>query len=214
MKIIKLKGIHDSYPETEGTNEWFSCYESKIALCDLYEAEEMINYGKTFSGLIQHLVHFPDGKVYSPFSLKENVYVEKPVWDKGKLYFLVVDFNQKVAKICEYDWAQNVIRGITEVSLNEVKDCYNLRLEVSPLMLGRTDREGFYEIVWPEKKNIAMDNQEVVCFRDGDKLYCSRWVEDPEYHEYMVIRDVHTGKILHEEEGNIWRLADDVYWKI
>lgn len=62
MKIIKLEGLHDSYLETiEGTNEWFSCYESKIALCDLYEAEEIISDGKTFPGLIQHLVHFPDG---------------------------------------------------------------------------------------------------------------------------------------------------------
>ena len=215
MKVIKIEGIHDSYPETiEGTNEWFSYYESPISLCDLYEAEEMISYGKTFPGLIQHLIHFPDGKVYSPFSLKENVYVEKPIWNKEKLCFLVVDFNQKIAKICEYDWNKNVTRWIDEVSLTEVKDCYNLRLEVSPLMLGRSGQEGFFEIIWPEKKKIAIGECESVCFRDGDKLYCSRWVEDPEYHEYMVIRDIQTGEILHEEEGSILRLADEVYWKI
>mgnify|MGYP003231711109 CR=1 FL=1 len=46
MNIIEIKQCPNSYPERiEGTNEWFSCYDSQMALMDLYEAEEIVKLG-------------------------------------------------------------------------------------------------------------------------------------------------------------------------
>lgn len=214
MNIIEIKQCPNSYPERiEGTNEWFSCYDSQMALLDLYEAEEIVKMGNRFTGLTQHLVHFPDGKVYSPFSVQENVYVERPIFEKGIFYFLSVDFSKEIAQIIAYTPDGGETSLIAQVSLDEIEDCYNLKLEVSPLTLGRSDREGTYEIIWPEKRKIALGEYESVCFREGNKLYCSRWGEEPEYHECLIVRDIETGEILEEEEGSLLRMADGVYWK-
>ena len=60
---------------------------SKDCFCDLYEAEEIVKDGKIFPGMTCHLIHYPEGIVYSPFKLDENVYVEQPIWDNWKDVF-------------------------------------------------------------------------------------------------------------------------------
>lgn len=74
------------------------------------------------------------------------------------------------------------------IGLSEVKDCYNLMLETAPLTLGRSGNDGFYEIIWPEKKKIAIVKTETVLFRDEGKLYLWEWYEDPEYHENINVK--------------------------
>ncbi|MBE6043158.1 MAG: hypothetical protein E7216_02735 [Clostridium thermopalmarium] len=215
MNITKIKGISNCYPEIiVGTNEWYSCSESKGSFCDLYEAEEIINSGKVFQGMNCHLIHFPSGKVYSPFKMQENVYVEKPIWNNGELNFLVINFNTRLLNILKYIPEKQKLERLVELSLSEVKDCYNLKLEIMPLTLGRSGNDGFYQIIWPEKKNITIGETETVLFRDGDKLYLSEWYENPEYHENVIVRDIRTGKIIEKSEGYLCRLANNVYWKI
>lgn len=87
------------------------------------------------------------------------------------------------------------------MSLSEVEDCYNLKLETTPLTLGRSGNDGFYEIVWPEKKKIAIGKTETVLFRDGDRLYLSEWYEDPEYHENVIVRNIQTGEIIEKAKA-------------
>lgn len=215
INITKIKGISNCYPEIiVGTNEWYSCSESKVSFCDLYEAEEIVSAGKVFQGMNCHLVHFPDGRVHSPFKMQENVYVEKPIWNNGELNFLVVDFNTRLINILKYIPEKQKLERLVELSLSEVKDCYNLKLEIMPLTLGRSGNDGFYQIIWPEKKNIAIGKTESVLFRDGDKLYLSEWYENPEYHENVIVRDIQTGKIIEKNEGYLCRLSNNVYWKI
>lgn len=73
---------------------------------------------------------------------------------------------------------------------------------------------GYYEIVWPERRKIAIGKRETMHFRDGDRLYLSEWVEDPDYREFIIVRDIHTGKILEKTEGYIRRLPNHVVWQI
>ncbi|MCD8503402.1 MAG: hypothetical protein LRY71_19310 [Bacillaceae bacterium] len=117
-----------------------------------------------FKGIIHHLVHYPDGKVHSPFQIQENVYVEKPIWNNGEFNFLAVDFQEKIIRITKYIPENEKLEIVTELSLAEVEDCYNLMLETTPLTLGRSGNDGFYEIVWPEKKKIAIGKTETVLF--------------------------------------------------
>lgn len=215
MKIIKIQGVKDSYPEViEGTNEWYSCMESKSSFCDLYEAEEIIKSGNKFPGVTEHLIHYPEGRVYTPFKLQENIYVEKPVYADNCFYFQVVDFTRSMVEIFQYKPITNALHLMAEINLTEIKDCYNLRLEVSPVMLGRSGNEGYYEIIWPERKIIPLSNTETVCFRDGNLLYSSEWIEDPEYHEFVIIRAIDTGEIIEKRNGSICRLANDIVWEI
>lgn len=215
MNLIKIDGIKDCYPEQiEGTNEWYYCKESKDSFCDLYEAEEMIKFGDKFTGMNCHLIHFPEGTVHSPFEMKENVYVESPSWDNGKLYFLVVDFSVQIIRIYEYFPMEKKLEIVKELPLTAVEDCYNLMLKTSPLMLCRDANKGVYEIIWPEHKTIEIGKTEGLLFRDGNDMYFSEWYEDPEYHENVVVRDFNTGKIKERTPGYICRMPNGVYWRL
>ena len=214
MNIIKIDKLKDCYPEQiEGTIEWYSCKESKDSCFDLYDAEEIIKSGKNFDGVNCHLIHFPEGTVHSPFEARENLYIENPVWDNGKLFFLSVDFSKKTIEINRYIPDNKKIELIKELPLDIVKDCYNLMLKISPIMLCREANDGVCEIVWPENKKIEIGSTEGLLFRDGEDLYFSKWYEDPDYHEMVVVRDLNTGNIKDKFKGYIRRLPNGVYWR-
>jgi len=215
MNIIKIEGISETYPErVDGTEEWYYCKESKNSFCDLYEAEEIVKSGNMFLGMNCHLIHYPDGTVYSPFELKENVYIEQPIWDNGKIYFLSVDFSKQRIQIYSYFTNKQRLEMIKELPLGIVEDCYNLMLKVSPLMLCRDANNGIYEIVWPENKKIEIGQTEALLFRDGEDLYFSEWYENPEYHENVIVRDLNSGEIKEKYQGYLCRMPNGVYWKI
>ena len=50
-------------------------------------------------------------------------------------------------------------------------------------------------------------------FRDSDDLYFSEWHDDPYYHEYVIVRDFHTGKIKDKFLGTICRMPNNVFWR-
>ncbi|NCU17518.1 hypothetical protein [Pallidibacillus pasinlerensis] len=215
IKITNIKGISNSYPEEiEGTIEWYAAKEPGCDFCDLYEAEIIYKENGYFKGMNYHLIHYPDGEVHSPFKVQENIYVEKPIWNNGHLNFLVVDFSTELIKITKYIPEKKELGVIVELSLSEVEDCYNLMLETTPLTLGRSGNDGYYEIIWPEKKKIAIGKTETILFRIENELYFSEWYEDPDYRENVIVRDIQTGKIIEQSEGYLLRLPNNVYWKV
>lgn len=215
MNLIKIDGLKGGCPEQiEGTAEWYFCKESEDNFCDLYEAEEIVKSGGNFSGMNCHLIHFPEGTVHTPFKLRENVYIEDPVWDNEKIFLLIVDFSEQIIEINCYFPDEQRIEIIKKLPLNIVEDCYNLKLKTSPLMLCRDTNNGIYEIIWPENKKIEIGQTEGLLFRDGDDLYFSEWYENPDYGENVIIRDLNTGKIKDKFNGYLCRLPKGVYWKI
>ena len=78
---------------------------------------------------------------------------------------------------------------------------------IHPVIL-RKKEDGRYEIVWPEKREIAIGETEVLFYRDHDKLYFSEWYEDPAYHENVVIRSIHTGEVLERFSGSMYHMPD------
>ncbi|MEA4903641.1 MAG: hypothetical protein VB090_02160 [Petrimonas sp.] len=67
-------------------------------------------------------------------------------------------------------------------------------------------------MVWPEKTEFHIGNQESFYSRDGDKLYFSRWFEDPEYRDEVVIRHYPSGEILEVIPGSLWEMPDGQRW--
>lgn len=215
ITITKIKGISECCPESiEGTSDWYYCKEGKDSLCDLYEAEEIVRDRNRFSGMNCHLLHYPDGTVHSPFELRENVYVEAPLWDEGLFYFLAVDFTKQEIQICSYEPEARSRRQLVRLPLSTVKDCYNLMLKPSPVMLCRDGNEGALELIWPERKTFQMEEREGFLFRDEESMYFSQWEEAPDYREYVIVRDYETGRIKKRFAGYLQRMAGGVYWQV
>ena len=217
MRFIKIDDLKDVYPERiEGTSEWYCVKIAKNCFCDLYEAEEIINAGNIYEGMTCVLLHYPDGQVYYPFVTKENVYVEAPVFLDDVLYFLVADFVERTIQIIAFDTHSFEQKVIEELSLDEVPNCYNLRLDVSPLMLSYVGEDNVLEIVWPEKKSFKMNVHQTSLFRNDDKMYFSEWFEELEpnydYHEQIVVCDWETGEELERFDGQMCRMPNGDVW--
>ena len=215
MKIQEIQGLTNGYLEQlEGTSEWYYCKQCETSFCDLYEAEEIIKETGEFAGATCYLVHYPDGEVIRPFEMRKNCYVEAPVFDDGKIGFLEVDFEARTIRIHYYLPEERRLVTLAELPLDSVKDCYNLSLRQSPLLLGRDANDGKYEVIWPVRKNVPIGEAESLMFCDGDKMYFASWYEDPEYHEEVVIRLLQTGEELERFPGTIQRMPDGTYWRL
>lgn len=208
----EFHGFESMYMEpVKDSAEWYWCDDSGVV--DLYDAEQMARSGGVFPGMRGCLIHFPDGRVYEPFPERENVYVERPVWNRGRLYFLKADWNSR--EISLFVWNGEEPEPLASIPCSDVKDCYNLQLISSPVTLVRSDGlEDELELIWPERRRMRLEENESVQFRDEMRLYMFRWQEDPEYHEEVLIRDVDSGEILARFPGSVARMPDGSIWKM
>lgn len=209
MKIIKTEGICN-LTEIEGSGGWYWCCD--YAAGDLYEAEELFHHDHPVKSNRVLFVHYPEGRVVEPVKAKEGQYFGTPVFEKDCLQILLVDFPVSVIRVFRYDPAteQTVLRA--EIPLSEVKDCYNLMLAKSPLMVIRQGFEQLFQVIWPEKTEFFIGTRESFYSRHGDKLYFSRWYEDPEYREEVVIRQYPGGEILEVISGSLFEMPDGQRW--
>lgn len=209
MKIIETNGI--TYLE-----KFACCYEwywgTNYTNGDLYEAEEIYLSGGQIEPNRLIFVHYPDGKVFEPIKSELNQYFGLPAYVNGSVYILRVAFEEKKIRIyqCSADMYETVL--IVELPLSKVKDCYNLKLDGSPLMLTRQGAENLFQIIWPEQVEFNIGVRESFCFKRNDKLYFSEWHEDPNYREEINVREYPTGKLLEKIPGTEMTMPDGQRW--
>lgn len=184
MKKIATHGI--SYIEPpEGSCEWY--WGSDYAREDLYEAEELYrgHHPVTCNRLV--FVRYPDGRIVEPIKGQTGQYFGRPISYSGKIQILLADFPQSSLSILQYDDASGQLTETVFLPLAAVKDCYNLLLRQSPLMLTREANGGKFQIIWLESVEFAIGERESFFMRAGDNLYVSRWREEPEYREEIAV---------------------------
>lgn len=210
MKIKKIEGLA-SMPldKVRGTNDW---YFSARWTGDIYEAEEMLANGQEFEGTILYLIHYPDGKVHMPLDQKKNVYIQRPVWAHDGIAILAVDFDTKEIAIFRFKDDDHSLKCIVKLPLSCVADCYNIHLCTSPLTLYRHGANGDFQLIWPERVSFIVDDNESLVCREGDKLFFSRWYENPDYHEEIYLRSVYTGEIIENFSGILYDMPDGTCW--
>lgn len=209
MKIIKTNGVFN-FTEIEGSNGWYWCCDYPSG--DLYEAEELYKYNHVIKKNRLVFIHHPDGRVVEPITAKKGQYFGAPMYDNGNLQILMVDFPMAAICIFQYDDARDETTLRAEIALDEVKDCYNLGFAQSPLMVIRQGFENLFQVIWPERTEFSIGNRETFYSRDGDKLYFSRWFEDPDYRDEVVIRQYPSGKILEVIPGSLYEMPDGQRW--
>jgi len=209
IKDFSVINICSNLQALEGTDEWYWC----STLTDIYEAEEAMQAGKVLEGTKLFLIHYPDGRVYQPFPKREKTYMNVPVWDNDRICISSVDFNTKEISVYCFYPSNEEVKLMATLPLSVVPDCYNLRLFTEPLMLTRNRHENKFHIIWPEKISIDVGNTESLICRDNDKLYFSAWFENPDYNEKIIVRDIHTGSVLEEYPGTLYRMPNGEWWK-
>ncbi len=195
--------------EMEGSDVWK--WGSDYTSGDLYEAEELFRMKHRIKANRLILMKMPEETVYEPVPAEEGCYFGAPVFEEGKVMILRVDFIREIIQIIA--WKETMTpQEITQIPLSAVKDCYNLMLEVSPLMLARQGAEKRFDILWPEQRSFEIGSTESFDRREGEELIFSRWYEDPDYREETVIRSYPDGEIREVLEGSLLKTADGHNW--
>ena len=209
MKRIITNGITNLEP-LPGSSEW--CWGADYANNDLYEAEELFRSGHPIEKNRLVLVRCPEGTVYEPVHTKPGQYLGRPVYHDGRVVLLMVDFLKEEICILAFHETDGTTRPLAVLPLSIVANCYNLMLEASPLMLTRSAHDNQFQIIWPERRDFAIEDHEFFEFLEGNRLYTSVWYEDPDYREEVLVRDYNTGEVLERIPGNFRRMPDGQNW--
>lgn len=209
MKVIETNGITylEKFDESKGWY-WGTNYTSG----DLYEAEEIFMLGKQFEPNRLIFVHYPDGKVLEPIAAKKNHYFGRPAFISGRIYVLLVSFDEKVIRVFQCAQDMNKVNSIVEIPLSGVKDCYNLKIDGAPVMVTRQGDDNHFQIIWPESVDFIIGERETFLVRKEDELYFSEWHEDPEYREEINVREYPTGKLIKKIPGAVMSMPNNENW--
>ena len=209
MKRIITNGITDLKP-LAGSSEWY--WGTDYASGDLYEAEELFRSGHPIRKNRLVLVRCPEGTVYEPVRTKSGQYLGRPVYHDGQVVLLLVDFPQEEIHILIFRETDGTTEPLAVLPLSIVEDCYNLMLEASPLMLTRSAHDNQFQILWPERRDFAVEENEYFAFLEGTRLYTSVWYEDPDYREEILVRNYNTGEVLERIPGSLRSMPDGQNW--
>ena len=209
MKRIVTNGITNLEP-LQGRSEWY--WGADYASNDLYEAEELFRSGHPVQKNRLILIHRLEGTVYEPVVTKPGQYLGKPVCHNGQIVLLLVDFPEGEIRILSFREADGTTEPLAVLPLSIVTDCYNLMLETSPLLLTRSAHDNRFQILWPERRDFTVEDNEYFAFLEGNKLYTSVWYEDPDYREEVLVRDYETGEVLERIPGNLRVMPDGQNW--
>ena len=212
MKNIDIHGRTNMELVRGETDEWY--WATDYIHGDLYEAEELFRQGHPVRSNRLYLIHYPDGTVYEPVKPTDGQYLGAPVYDGNSVVLLVVSFIESAIRILRFLHQRGEVQEIAQLPLSVVKDCYNLMLHTSPVLLTRHPNGGIFEIIWPERVRFAINDRETLNFRDGDKLYFNMWYEDPDYWEETLVRSVQDGAILERLPGDIRIMPNGERWLI
>ena len=209
MKIIETKGI--TYLERfNASTDWY--WGTDYACGDLYEAEEVFLNGEKFEPNRLIFVHYPDGKVFEPIKAKENQYFGSPLYIDGDIYILLVNFEEQVIRILKWLYKTEELFIVTELPLTEAKDCYNLRIDGSPIMVTRQSTDNHFQIIWPEKVDFLIGERESFFCRKDEILLFSEWHEDPDYREEINVREYPSGQLIKKISGAIMPMPNGEDW--
>ncbi len=70
------------------------------------------------------------------------------------------------------------------------------------------------EFLWLKETNYKFEKNESLDFQDDGNLYLTKWIEDSDYREEIIVRDSITGKILERSPGYLRRMPDGSMWKM
>ena len=207
IKRINTGGISYLAPLT-GSRAWY--WGTDFTSGDLYEAEELYRDGHRIKQNRLIFVHYPEGRVMEPVQAREGQYFGLPAWGGG-IVILLADFPAGELRLLRYADESGAVTPIVTLPRSAVEDCYNLMPHTSPLCLTRQTAERF-QVLWPDKVDFAIHPAESFCFRDGDRLYFSRWYEDPDYREEVVVRRMPDGAVTEQYRGALNELPDGQQW--
>lgn len=197
MEIKEFSNSEKIYTEyIEGTYEWFYCQmPNDICPNDLFKT------GKKFYGTSLIMINIK-GEMSEPIKIQKNVCLSQPFYNIDENKFLVIksDFNNQVIELIKFSAGQNDAKVIFDMPLQNGGDLINLRVIKNSDFFGKYEGDNF-KIFYPKNMLVKLEENESIVTVNNDKFICSKWIEDPEYREEIIIRNIDNGEIIDRKLG-------------
>lgn len=100
---------------------------------------------------------------------------------------------------------------LTEIALKEAGDLINVRIVKEPFMLVKCEtQDDKVDFLWPFRKHLQLEENETLDFIEGEQIVTSKWIEDPDYREKVIIRRMSDGEIVERIQGCIVEMPDGI----
>ncbi len=210
MKIKEFRGYEDVYPEKiVGTDQWFY---GQCTPCS--EAYEVSGFNGNYPGTRLYLFNI-NGNIFEPVKQEKNVFLEKPAYNIDRESFGIVrnDFNKAIIQVIEYRIRSQETIVLTELLMSKAGDMINVRIITDPYMLVKHDiHNDAIDFLWPIERRYQFEENESLDFMYEDKLFTSKWIEDPDYREEVIIREKSTGEVIERKPGYMVTMPDGSRW--
>ena len=209
MKRIITNGITDLEP-LPGSSEWYidralwtADQNKPVAPNRVAAAEQLLRLVQVAAGIVSAPI---------PVCTKPGQYLGRPTYHDGQVVLLMVDFPKEEIHILAFHETNGTTQPLAVLPLSIADDCCNLMLEIPPLMLIRSGHNNRIQLLWPEHRDFAVEENEYFAFLNGNRLYTTVWYEDPNYREELLERDYDTGEVLERIPGSLRRMPDGQKW--
>ena len=132
--------------------------------------------------------------------------------EKAVAHYYANGCNYTKTSILAFHETTGTTEPLAVLPLSIADDCCNLMLETPPLMLIRSGHNNRIQLLWPERRDFVVEENEYFAFLEGNRLYTSVWYEDPDYREEVLVRDYDTGELLERIPGSLRQMPDGQRW--
>ncbi|MER0123970.1 hypothetical protein ABPH35_09945 [Streptococcus sp. ZJ93] len=212
MQITSLSGFESIIPELlDGTSNW--AFGKSPSYTD---ANDILVEKLDYQGTELYLFDLHTRKVYQPFPKEPMMYLENPVYDPASQSFglLRYDFHRKIIQAYQYRPSEDELTLLTTLPFEKAGDLINVRLAISPFTLIKHEIHHFRtHILWPVEDVCQWETNECLEYLDDQYFYTSKWVEEPEYVEEVIVRERNTKTIIRRQKGSITLLPNGELWQ-
>lgn len=207
------------YPENiEGTAEWFyGSADTGLEAADLLHMREDYVY----EGSRLFFIHL-SGELFEPIKQEQNVFLSAPVYHTDDNAFAVIkyDFNKRIMQMLKYEPGADRCSVLGEIPLSKGGDLINISILPNSYILVKYEAmRDSAAFLYPFEKEIQLEENESIHCVNGSRLIDWKWIEDPDYREEIIIRNLETAEITERKNGfvrtmpngELWLLSADEY---
>lgn len=197
MKVKEFSNRENIYAEhIDGSDKWFYCQIPNSIYPD-----DLLDKDYKFEGTRLIMLNI-QGEMFEPIKRKINVCLSQPFYNVDENKFLVIrsDFNNKVIQLIKFSTTMNDATVIFEMPLQNGGDMINLLVVRNSDVFAKYEDEEFI-LFYPYNTSFKLEENESVFAANNNKFICSKWYENPDYKEEIIIRSIPDGKIVDRKPG-------------
>ena len=197
MKVKEFSNSENIYAERiDGSDKWFYCQIPNSVYPD-----DLLDTDCEFEGTQLIMLNI-QGEMFEPVKRKKNVCLSKPFYNVDESKFLVIrsDVKNQVIQLIKFGTTLNDAAVIFEMPLQNSKDMTNLFVVGNSDICAKYEDETF-KMFYPYKTSFHLEEHESVFAVNNGNFICSKWIENPDYKEEIIIRSIPDGKIIDRKTG-------------